>query len=94
MQTLTPKGRFQRGVKKIIALQRLESGKQIHFIGHINKLQIKRRFAFDRSPHALVNSDRKDSIEEQALELATRKLTLKLIKFASNPSEKEKVDQM
>ena len=67
----------------------------MNLTGYINKLREKRRDSPDRNPNSLSPNVRKMSVmEDHAIEMATRRLTLKLIKFASNPSEKDKFDQM
>ena len=72
----TPKQRLQRGVKKIIALQNLEREKLINFTGNIHQHRQERIYPSDLNQNVFINSDRKDSIEEQSLDLANRVPTL------------------
>ena len=71
MQSLSPVNKFQKTVRKIISLKRLEKWTNMNFTSHINKRIIKKSAPSDRH---LINksvSDRKASFEEQALEQAT-----------------------
>ena len=75
-QKLTPITRFQKAVKKIIALQRLEKWTNMSFTSQIKRRIEKLRIPSEKHITTKSISDNRFSIEENALEQATREITL------------------